>query len=30
MNKPEIHFENSNLNEYNIDRYKHADKKDNA
>ena len=28
MNKPEQNFENSNLNEYDIDRDKHADKRD--
>ena len=28
MNKPEQNFENSNLNEYDIDRNKHADKRD--
>ena len=28
MNKPEQNFENSNLNEYGIDRNKHADKRD--
>ena len=28
MNKPEWNFENSNLNEYDIDRDKHADKRD--
>ena len=28
MNKPGLHFENSNLDEYDIDRDKHADKKD--
>ena len=28
MNKPEQNFENSNLNEYDIDRVKHADKRD--
>ena len=27
MNEPELHFENSNLNEYDIDRDNHADKK---
>ena len=28
MSKPGLHFENSNLDEYDIDRDKHADKKD--
>ena len=28
MNKPGLHFVNSNLDEYDIDRDKHADKKD--
>ena len=28
MNKPRLHFENSNFSEYDIDRDKHADKKD--
>ena len=28
MNKLELHFENSNLNKYDIDRDNHADKKD--
>ena len=28
MNKPEQNFENSNLNEYDTDRDKHADKRD--
>ena len=28
MNKPGLYFENSNLDEYDTDRDKHADKKD--
>ena len=30
MNKPGLHFENSNLNECDIDRDKHANKKDDS
>ena len=30
MNKPGLHFENSNLNECDIDRDKHAHKKDDS
>ena len=28
INNPELHFENSNFDEYDIDRDKHADEKD--